>query len=151
MAPNPDKTKRLEEAKKLTESRPEKAEDLYKEILLEGPGTGEAALRDYETALMGLGELYRDQKKPNELAELVRTSRSTLSSFAKAKTAKIGLLILSFRSNSVLTSGCQFDSSLIYSPLYLTPPTSRYRSQSHVSNGQSQSGDRSCGKVSRLA
>ena len=93
MAPNPDRTKILDEAKRLSTSNPQKAEGLYKQILSEEPGTGDAALRDYETALMGLGELYREQKKPNELAELVRTSRSTLSSFAKAKTAKIGELL----------------------------------------------------------
>ena len=40
---------------------------------------------------MGLGEIYRDQRNANELAKLVTTSRSTLSSFAKAKTAKLGM------------------------------------------------------------
>ena len=92
MAPNPERTKILEEASKASKSQPAKAEALWKQVLSDDPGTGDAALRDYETALMGLGELYRDQKKPNELAELVRTSRSKLSSFAKAKTAKIGML-----------------------------------------------------------
>ena len=90
MAPNPVNTKRIEEAQKLAKTEPAKAENLYKEILSKGPGSGEVALREYETALMGLGELYRDEKKANDLADLVRTSRSTLSSFAKAKTAKLG-------------------------------------------------------------
>ena len=90
MAPNTDHTRRIVEAQKLAKTEPAKAEKLYKDILSKGPGSSEAALREYETALMGLGELYRDQKKPNELAELVQTSRSTLSSFAKAKTAKLG-------------------------------------------------------------
>lgn len=90
MAPPPTDTKRIAEAQKLAKSDPSKAESIYKDVLSKGPGTGEAALRDYETALMGLGELYRDEKKPNELSELVTNSRSTLSSFAKAKTAKIG-------------------------------------------------------------
>ncbi|MCJ1380896.1 26S proteasome regulatory subunit rpn6 [Xylographa soralifera] len=89
MAPNPVNTKRIDEAQTLAKTDPAKAENLYKEILSKGPGSGEIALREYETALMGLGELYRDGKKANELAELVRTSRSTLSSFAKAKTAKL--------------------------------------------------------------
>ncbi|MCJ1418359.1 26S proteasome regulatory subunit rpn6 [Xylographa parallela] len=89
MAPNPVNTKRIDEAQKLAKTDPAQAENLYKEILSKGPGSGEVALREYETALMGLGELYRDEKKANELAELVRTSRSTLSSFAKAKTAKL--------------------------------------------------------------
>jgi len=95
MAPNPVNTKRIEEAQKVAKTEPAKAEALYKDILSKGPGSSEAALREYETALMGLGELYRDGKKANELAELVRTSRSTLSSFAKAKTAKLGLFIRS--------------------------------------------------------
>ncbi|KAL8644719.1 MAG: hypothetical protein Q9226_007625 [Calogaya cf. arnoldii] len=88
MAPPPD-NKRIVEAQKLAKSNPSKAESIYKDVLSKGPGTGEAALKDYETALMGLGELYRDQKKSLELSELVTSSRSTLSSFAKAKTAKI--------------------------------------------------------------
>ena len=90
MAPGPEKTKRIEEAQELAKTDPSKAEAIYKDILSSGPGSGEAALRQYEVALTGLGELYRDTKKPNELAELVRTSRSVLSSFAKAKTAKLG-------------------------------------------------------------
>ena len=90
MAPNPESTKRIVEAQKLAKTDPSKAEALYKDILSKGPGSGEAALREFETALTSLGELYRDNKKINELAELVRTSRSTLSSFAKAKTAKLG-------------------------------------------------------------
>ena len=90
MAPNPENTKRIEEAQKLTKTDPAEAEAQFKKILSDGPGTGEVALREYEAALMGLGELYRDSKRSNELADLVRTSRSTLSSFAKAKTAKLG-------------------------------------------------------------
>ena len=91
MAPNIENTKRIEEAQQLAKMDPAGAETIYKDVLSKGPGTGEAALRDYETALMSLGELYRDAQKANELAELVRTSRSTLSSFAKAKTAKLGM------------------------------------------------------------
>ena len=90
MAPQPSNSKRIAEAQSLAKSDPSKAESIYKDVLSKGPSTGEAALRDYETALMGLGELYRDEKKPSELSGLVTNSRSTLSSFAKAKTAKIG-------------------------------------------------------------
>ncbi|CAO1600529.1 MAG: hypothetical protein LQ349_003230 [Xanthoria aureola] len=89
MAPLPADTKRIAEAQKLAKTDPSKAESIYKDVLSKGPGSGEAALKDYESALMGLGELYRDQKKSHELSELVTSSRSTLSSFAKAKTAKI--------------------------------------------------------------
>jgi len=91
MAPVPMNSKRIDEAQKLAKSDPSKAEAIYKDILSKGPGSGEAALREYETALMGLGEIYRDQENANELAKLVTTSRSTLSSFAKAKTAKLGM------------------------------------------------------------
>ncbi|KAL8691613.1 MAG: hypothetical protein Q9218_003208 [Villophora microphyllina] len=89
MAPPPTYTKRIAEAQKLAKSEPSKAESIYKDVLSKGPGSGEAAMREYEAALMGLGELYRDEKKAKELSELVTNSRSTLSSFTKAKTAKI--------------------------------------------------------------
>ncbi len=91
MAPAPANSKRIEEAQKLAKSDPSKAEAIYKDILSKGPGSGEAALREYEIALMGLGEIYRDRGNADELAKLVTTSRSTLSSFAKAKTAKLGM------------------------------------------------------------
>lgn len=90
MAPPPTNATRIEEAQKLSKTDPSKAETIYKDVLSKGPGSGEAALREYETSLMGLGEVYRDTKQPKKLAELVTTSRSTLSSFAKAKTAKLG-------------------------------------------------------------
>lgn len=40
--------------------------------------------------MVGLGELYRDGRRPQELAELIKTSRDVFSAFAKAKTAKLG-------------------------------------------------------------
>ena len=95
MALSSENTKKIEEAQKVAKTNPAKAEQLYKDVLSEGASTSEAALRDYETALMGLGELYSRGRKPNELAELIRTSRSDLSSFAKAKTAKLGTVVLS--------------------------------------------------------
>ena len=125
MAPDPESTKRIEEAQKISKTEPAKAEAIYKDILSKGPGSGEAALRQYETALMSLGELYRDGKKSEELAELVRTSRSTLSSFAKAKTAKLGrCLLLAVDPQSLLYS--QFANSSISSPQYPTLLTFKY-------------------------
>jgi 26S proteasome regulatory subunit N6 len=85
-----DDAKRIEEAQKQAKEHPAKAEETYKNILSKDPGSNEAAVRNYETALKSLGELYRDQKRVDDLAELVRTTCSTLSSFAKAKTAKLG-------------------------------------------------------------
>ncbi|KAL8749322.1 MAG: hypothetical protein Q9184_006851 [Pyrenodesmia sp. 2 TL-2023] len=89
MAPSLSESKRINEAQKLAKSEPSKAESIYKDVLSKDPQSGEGGLREYESALMGLGELYRDEKKPNELSALVTNSRSTLSSFAKAKTAKL--------------------------------------------------------------
>lgn len=91
MAPATDNAKRIEEAQKLAKSEPAKAEATYQKVLSKDPGSSDAAVKSFETALVGLGELYRDQKKVNELAELVRQTRSVLSSFAKAKTAKLGM------------------------------------------------------------
>ncbi|KAI1266303.1 PCI domain-containing protein [Xylariaceae sp. FL1019] len=78
------------EAQSLAATDPRKAEAIYKDIISKPPSvTSDAAIKEYESALISLGELYRDEKKPNELVELVTTSRTVLSSFAKAKTAKL--------------------------------------------------------------
>lgn len=90
MAPPPPSSAKIEEAQRIGKTDPAKAEALYKEILGKKPGQNEAALREYEMALMRLGESYRDTRKRNDLAELVRSSTSSLSSFTKAKTAKLG-------------------------------------------------------------
>lgn len=90
MAIAPTPSTRIQEAQKVAKTDSLKAEAIYKDILSQKPGTTEAALREYEAALIGLGESYRDTKKVNELADLVRSSTSSLSSFTKAKTSKIG-------------------------------------------------------------
>lgn len=51
---------RLEDAKALQKSDPAKAEAEYKAILSRKPDTTDAALKEYEQALLALGELYRD-------------------------------------------------------------------------------------------
>ncbi|KAK5069811.1 26S proteasome regulatory subunit rpn6 [Lithohypha guttulata] len=89
MAPPPSNEQIIEEAKKVAKDNPAESEKLYKQVLSQQPGANETASRDYENALLGLGELYKTHKKQKELAELVRTSSTTLSSFAKAKTAKL--------------------------------------------------------------
>lgn len=96
MAPGPEVSPKISEAQNLSKPDPKKAEEIYKDILSKGPETGDASLHTYEAALINLGKLYRDTNRPNELAELVRTSRSTLSSFAKAKTAKLGMADTTF-------------------------------------------------------
>jgi 26S proteasome regulatory subunit N6 len=82
--------RKLAEAEKLATSDPSGAEKIYQSILSNSTGTSEAAVKNLETALVGLGELYRDQKRAKELAELILQTRSALSAFAKAKTAKLG-------------------------------------------------------------
>lgn len=89
MAVAPAPSAKIEEARKEAKQNPLAAEAIYKGILSQKPGTTESALREYEAALMGLGESYRDQKKTQELASLVKSSTSSLSSFTKAKTAKL--------------------------------------------------------------
>ncbi|KAL4780919.1 hypothetical protein BJX76DRAFT_350547 [Aspergillus varians] len=89
MAPSSEAALRIEEARALAKKDASKAEPIYKEILAKGPGSSERSSRDYENALIALGELYRDEKKPQDIAELIKTSRDSFSSFAKAKTAKL--------------------------------------------------------------
>ncbi|EEH34460.1 26S proteasome non-ATPase regulatory subunit 11 [Paracoccidioides lutzii Pb01] len=96
MAAGSDDASLLAEAKNLVKTDPAKAESLYQKILSKGVGSTEAASRDYEAALVGLGELYRDERKPTELAQLLKTSTSAFSSFAKAKSAKLVRQLLDF-------------------------------------------------------
>jgi 26S proteasome regulatory subunit N6 len=99
---------RIIQAQEAAKADSRRGETLYQDILSKTPSaTNDAAVREYETALVKLGELYRDEKylnsyhlwgprltgynrKVNELVNLITTSRTALSSFAKAKTAKLG-------------------------------------------------------------
>ncbi|CAH0001556.1 unnamed protein product [Clonostachys byssicola] len=81
---------RVQEAQKLTKTNPGKAEAIYKEITSTAPSAAsDSATREYEVALISLGELYRDQTRTQDLVNLVKESRSVFSSFAKAKSAKL--------------------------------------------------------------
>ncbi|KAK8106877.1 uncharacterized protein PG998_008890 [Apiospora kogelbergensis] len=83
-------TSAVKEAQEIAKTDPRKAEALYKDIISKPPSiTSDASIKEYETALISLGELYRDQKNSQALGELISTSRTVLSSFAKAKTAKL--------------------------------------------------------------
>lgn len=56
-------SERVREAQKAAISDPKKAEHIYKDIVSKPPSvTSDAAIREYEVALISLGELYRDQK-----------------------------------------------------------------------------------------
>jgi 26S proteasome regulatory subunit N6 len=81
---------RLSEAEKLAKTDSDKAEAIYKDILSKPPSTNETSIKNLETALVGLGELYRDARRADDLASLILQTRSALSSFTKAKTAKLG-------------------------------------------------------------
>ncbi|PYH87466.1 PCI-domain-containing protein [Aspergillus ellipticus CBS 707.79] len=89
MAPSSTTAGRIDDARGLAKTDPSKAESILKEVLSQGTGSSESSSRDYENALVSLGEVYRDQKKPQEIADLIKTSRDSFSSFAKAKTAKL--------------------------------------------------------------
>ncbi len=59
----PADASRIAEGKKLAKTDTRKAEGIYKEIISNPPSaTNDAAVREYETALVSLGELYRDEK-----------------------------------------------------------------------------------------
>jgi 26S proteasome regulatory subunit N6 len=59
----PADSARIVEAQKLVKTNPRKAESEFKEIISKSPSvTSDAAVREYETALVSLGELYRDEK-----------------------------------------------------------------------------------------
>ena len=56
-------SERVLAARKLAKTNPSEAATKYKEIISKPPSiTSEAAVREYETALIALGELYRDHK-----------------------------------------------------------------------------------------
>ena len=104
---------RLEDAQAVQKTDPPKAEAQYKAILSVRPETTDAALKEYELALMSLGELYRDggylhtpfrrdggmevlsditvDRRANELAQLVKETLGVLNAFAKSKTSKLGI------------------------------------------------------------
>ncbi|KAK1227278.1 26S proteasome regulatory subunit rpn6 [Marasmius sp. AFHP31] len=95
--------KLLADANAASKKDTKRAEDLYKQILaLPKPAASEGedrlaqTLRDQETALVNLGQLYRDQKNAKGVAEIITQSRTFMSSTAKAKTAKLIRTLLDY-------------------------------------------------------
>uniref|UniRef100_A0A060SWK1 ARAD1A02024p n=1 Tax=Blastobotrys adeninivorans TaxID=409370 RepID=A0A060SWK1_BLAAD len=87
---NKVQSERLDRARQATEKGDlAAAESAYREILSQDAGTNEKGIEEQEVALNELGRLYKDHGKANELAQLIRTSRSVMGGFAKSKTAKI--------------------------------------------------------------
>ncbi|KAL6855191.1 26S proteasome regulatory subunit rpn6 [Amphichorda felina] len=83
-------SERVQAAQKLVKTDPRKAEAAFKEITAKVPSAGsDAATREYEAALISLGQLYRDERKTQELVNLIKESRAVFSSFAKAKSSKL--------------------------------------------------------------
>lgn len=59
-------TSAVKEAQTLESTDPRKAEAIYKDIISKPPSvTSDAAIKEYETALLRLGGLYRDEKSVN--------------------------------------------------------------------------------------
>ncbi|GIZ48260.1 hypothetical protein CKM354_001132800 [Cercospora kikuchii] len=84
-----ENAKRIIAARKLAATNPRQAEIVYKDILSRPPGQNDKALRDFENALTALGELLRDQQRTQDLVSLIEQTRNVLTSFARAKTAKL--------------------------------------------------------------
>ncbi|KAF9506651.1 hypothetical protein BS47DRAFT_387575 [Hydnum rufescens UP504] len=78
----------LEEANAALKTDAKRAEALYQQVL-QAPKATDDILRDQESALIKLGQLYRDEKNAKSLAKVVKSSRGFMSNAAKAKTAKL--------------------------------------------------------------
>jgi len=142
---------KIAEAQKAVKENPEKAEATYKDVLQRDPGSNDAALRNFEASLIGLGELYRTQNRVDDLDDLIRQSRSALSQFARAKTSKLGTSISQHAPPKTQTESIQSVSSSTCSPKSPAPSKPKSRSQSHASSGPSPSVAASSGKNSRPA
>ncbi|CAG8568109.1 4684_t:CDS:2, partial [Paraglomus occultum] len=99
----------LKEAEDLAKTSPEKAEQLYTNILAQDAGNDETVIRQQEQALVKLGELYRDHRKAEQLSQLIRSSRTFMSSIARAKTAKIVKTLIGLFSEIPNTLPLQID------------------------------------------
>ncbi|KAI8981667.1 PCI domain-containing protein [Mycotypha africana] len=92
-------TARLEQIDALKESKKlEEAVNSYKAILNEN-STSDEVSREKEYALGQLGQVYRDLRLPQELAQLIRSSRPFMLSIAKAKTAKLTRTLIDYFSD----------------------------------------------------
>jgi 26S proteasome regulatory subunit N6 len=68
----PAESARIQEAQKIAKTDPRKAEAQYREIISKPPSaTSDAAVHEYETALVSLGELYRDEKWATRMRHLI--------------------------------------------------------------------------------
>ncbi|PPQ85740.1 hypothetical protein CVT26_005190 [Gymnopilus dilepis] len=101
----------LTKADSVRTTDPAQAEVLYKQVLnasspgqnqdqnqqqQEGAQERSDVLRNQEVAIVKLGELYRDQRNAQGLADVITQSRAFMSSTAKAKTAKLIQTLLDY-------------------------------------------------------
>ncbi|EAU81018.2 proteasome regulatory particle subunit [Coprinopsis cinerea okayama7 len=99
-----DTSSLISQAEGVVSTNPAQAEALYQQVLAASsasssntdPTVQAQILRDQETALVKLGELYRDQKNAAALSKVITQSRAFMSSTAKAKTAKLIRTLLDF-------------------------------------------------------
>ncbi|CDH52208.1 pci-domain-containing protein [Lichtheimia corymbifera JMRC:FSU:9682] len=82
-------SERLRQAEELKNAKQiEQAIALYNGVLAE-PSENDQIIKEQEYAIVHLGQLYRDLGLAQELAQLIRSSRSFMGAIAKAKTAKL--------------------------------------------------------------
>ncbi|KAJ3293555.1 26S proteasome regulatory subunit rpn6 [Borealophlyctis nickersoniae] len=90
----------LKEAEELAKTAPAKAVEAYRKLLTQDKiAGGENDARTKEIALVKLAGLYRDEGKSQDLAALVRDSRTVLASISKAKAAKIVRALIDYFSD----------------------------------------------------
>ncbi|RKP25991.1 PCI domain-containing protein [Syncephalis pseudoplumigaleata] len=79
----------LDQAAALSEVQPDKAAELYRQVLDDASEKTEEQLKHKETAIIKLGGVFKQQRDAVAMAELIRSSRVLMGSIAKAKSAKI--------------------------------------------------------------
>ncbi|KAG8818962.1 26S proteasome regulatory subunit rpn6 [Serendipita sp. 399] len=108
-----DTSSLLSQALAQRSSDPRQAEKLFKEILSVKASENDADVsRDQETALVELGELYRDQGNAVELEKVLHMAREITSTTAKAKTAKLILQLVNLFSTLPTASSKSTDPSI---------------------------------------
>ncbi|KAG8802239.1 26S proteasome regulatory subunit rpn6 [Serendipita sp. 398] len=111
-----DTSSLLSQAVSQRSSNPRQAEKLFKQILSVKAGKSTEndvdVTRDQETALVELGELYRDEGNAVELEKVLLMAREITSTTAKAKTAKLILQLVNLFSTLPLASSKTTNSSV---------------------------------------
>ncbi|KAG8759474.1 26S proteasome regulatory subunit rpn6 [Serendipita sp. 396] len=108
-----DTSSLLSQAVSQRSSNPRQAEKLFKQILSVKAAENDVDVtRDQETALVELGELYRDEGNAVELEKVLLMAREITSTTAKAKTAKLILQLVNLFSTLPLASSKTTNSSV---------------------------------------